>query len=168
MFAFKRDVLNRGPRRACFSNTETQRTTFYGESQWVCSTSFKEFAVKGNMVDMAVGIIIGAGFGKIISSFVEDVIMPPLGILIGGVDFGSLAITLQEAAGDIPAVTLNYGKFIQTLVDFTIIAFVIFMVVKAINSLKKQEAEAPAEPPPPTNEEKLLGEIRDMLKKAGG
>ncbi len=123
---------------------------------------FKEFAVKGNVVDMAVGIIIGAAFGKIVSSFVADVIMPPIGLLLGGVDFSNLAFTLKEAAGDAPAVVLAYGKFIQTVVDFTIVAFAIFLVVKAMNSMKKKEEEAPAEP---SKQEVLLGEIRDLLKE---
>lgn len=126
---------------------------------------FKKFAVKGNVVDMAVGIIVGAAFGKIVSSFVADVIMPPIGILLGGVDFAGLAFILKEAAGDVPAVTLNYGKFIQTVVDFGIIAFAIFMAVKAINSLKKKEEEAPQAPPAPSNQEVLLSEIRDLLKE---
>ena len=125
---------------------------------------FKEFAVKGNAVDMAVGIIIGAAFGKIISSLVADVVMPPIGVLVGGVDFTKLVITLKEAVGDVPAVTLNYGNFIQSVVDFTIIVFAIFMVVKLINKLKKQEEAAPAAPPEPTKEELLLTEIRDLLK----
>lgn len=125
---------------------------------------FKEFAVKGNAVDMAVGIIVGAAFGKIISSLVADVVMPPIGVLIGGVDFTKLAFTLKEAAGDAPAVTLNYGNFIQALVDFTIIAFVIFMAVKLINSLKKEEP-APTASPEPSREELLLTEIRDLLKE---
>jgi large conductance mechanosensitive channel len=125
---------------------------------------FKEFAVKGNAVDMAVGIIIGAAFGKIISSLVADVIMQPIGVLVGGVDFTKLAVILKEKVGDVPAVTLNYGNFIQTMVDFTIIAFAIFMVVKLINKLKKQEEAAPAAPPEPTKEELLLTEIRDLLK----
>jgi len=126
---------------------------------------FKEFAIKGNAIDMAVGIIIGAAFGKIISSLVADVFMPPIGVLIGGVDFTKLAFTLKEAAGNAPAVTLNYGNFIQALVDFTIIAFVIFMAVKFINSLKKKEAAAPAAPTEPSREELLLTEIRDLLKE---
>jgi len=125
---------------------------------------FKEFAVKGNAVDMAVGIIIGASFGKIISSLVADVIMPPIGVLVGGVDFTKLAVILKEKVGDAPAVTLNYGNFIQSVVDFTIIAFAIFLVVKLINNLKKQEAAAPIAPPEPTKEELLLTEIRDLLK----
>jgi large conductance mechanosensitive channel len=125
---------------------------------------FKEFAVKGNAVDMAVGIIIGASFGKIISSLVADVVMPPIGVLVGGVNFTKLALTLKEAAGNVPAVTLNYGNFIQSVVDFSIIAFAIFMVVKLINRLKKQEAAAPVAPPEPTKEELLLTEIRDLLK----
>ncbi len=126
---------------------------------------FKEFAVKGNVVDMAVGIIIGAAFGKIVSSFVEDVIMPPIGMLIGGIDFTNLAVTLKEASGDVPAVIISYGKFIQTVVDFTIVAFAIFMVIKGINSLKRKQEEAPEEPAKPGPEEVLLTEIRDLLKK---
>jgi large conductance mechanosensitive channel len=125
---------------------------------------FKEFAIKGNAVDMAVGIVIGAAFGKIIASMVADLIMPPIGVLIGGVDFTKLAVTLKEAVGDAPAVTLKYGIFIQTVVDFTIIALAIFMVVKLINKLKKQELDIPAAPPEPTKEELLLTEIRDLLK----
>lgn len=124
---------------------------------------FKEFAVKGNVVDMAVGVIIGAAFGKIVSSLVTDVVMPPIGVLVGGVDFSKLAITLQEASATMPAVVISYGKFIQTIVDFTIIAAVIFMVIKGINSMKKKaEAAAPALPPA---QEVLLREIRDLLKK---
>jgi large conductance mechanosensitive channel len=126
---------------------------------------FKEFAVKGNVVDMAVGIIIGAAFGKIISSFVGDVIMPPIGVLVGGVDFSNLSFILREAVDKNPAVVISYGKFIQTVIDFTIVAFAIFMAVKAINSLKKQEAAAPAAPAAPSNEEVLLTEIRDLLKE---
>lgn len=126
---------------------------------------FKEFAVKGNVVDMAVGIIIGAAFGKIVSSFVGDVIMPPIGVLLGGVDFSNLAFTVKEAVGSAPAVVVSYGKFLQTIIDFTIIAFAVFMVIKAINSLKKQEAEAPQTPPEPSTQEVLLTEIRDLLKE---
>lgn len=129
---------------------------------------FKTFAVKGNVVDMAVGIIIGAAFGKIVSSFVGDIITPALGVLIGGVDFTDLAITLKAAQGDIPAVVIAYGKFIQTILDFTIIAFAIFMGIKGINRLKHEEQaveEAPAEPAPPSSEEVLLSEIRDLLKQ---
>jgi large conductance mechanosensitive channel len=125
---------------------------------------FKEFAVRGNVVDMAVGIIIGAAFGKIVSSFVADVIMPPIGVLVGGVDFTKLAITLREATDGVPAVTLNYGNFIQTVVDFTIIAFAIFIAVKFINNLKKKEEAAPVAAPEPSREELLLTEIRDLLK----
>jgi large conductance mechanosensitive channel len=126
---------------------------------------FKEFAVKGNVVDMAVGIIIGVAFGKIVSSFVADVVMPPLGVLIGGVDFSDLAVTLKAAEEGVEAVTLKYGAFIQTVFDFVIVAFAIFIAVKVINSLKKKEEAAPAAPPAPSNEEKLLTEIRDLLKK---
>lgn len=126
---------------------------------------FKTFAMRGNVVDMAVGIIMGGAFGKIVSSFVADVIMPPIGLLIGGVNFTSLAITIKEASGDVAAVTLNYGKFIQSVTDFLIIAFAIFMVVKAMNTLMKKEEQAPASPPPPSKEEALLAEIRDLLKQ---
>ena len=100
---------------------------------------FKEFAVKGNVVDMAVGIVIGAAFGKIVKSFVADIVMPPIGLAIGGVDFTQLKIVLKEAVGEEAAVSINYGSFIQTAVDFTIVAFAIFMVVKAMNNMKKKE-----------------------------
>lgn len=126
---------------------------------------FKEFAMKGNVVDMAVGIIIGAAFGKIVSSAVADVIMPPIGVLLGGVDFSNLAFTIKEAAGDIPAVIISYGKFIQTVIDFTIIAFTIFIAIKGMNRLKRTEEEAPAAPPEPSAQEVLLTEIRDLLKE---
>ena len=129
---------------------------------------FKTFAVKGNVVDMAVGIIIGAAFGKIVSSFVGDVFTPALGLLIGGVDFSDLVITLKAAQGDIPAVVIAYGQFIQTIIDFIIIASAIFMGIKGINRLKREEEaaeEAPAEPATPSNEEVLLSEIRDLLKQ---
>ena len=137
---------------------------------------FKEFAVKGNMMDMAVGIIIGSAFGKIISSLVNDVLMPPLGMLLGKVDFTSLKAVLQKgndavvdgAAVIQPAVSevsINYGMFIQTMIDFAIIAFCIFLVIKGMNSLKKKEEAAPTAPPPPSAEVELLKEIRDLLKK---
>ena len=125
---------------------------------------FKAFAVRGNVVDMAVGIIIGAAFGKIVSSAVADVVMPPLGLLIGGADFSDLAITLKDATATAPAVTLGYGKFVQTLLDFTIVALAVFLLVKGINTLKRKEAEAPSLPPAPSKEEQLLTEIRDLLK----
>ena len=126
---------------------------------------FREFAMRGNVVDMAVGIVIGGAFGKIVTSFVNDILMPPIGMAIGGVDFSELAVTLQEASGEAAAVTINYGAFIQTALDFIIIAFAIFMVIKGMNSLKKKEEEAPAAPPAPSAEETLLTEIRDLLKK---
>ncbi|MCF7816816.1 MAG: large-conductance mechanosensitive channel protein MscL [Kiritimatiellales bacterium] len=126
---------------------------------------FKAFAVKGNVVDMAVGIIIGVAFGKIVSSFVGDVVMPPIGALLGGVDFSNLVITVKEAVGEAPAVVISYGKFIQTVLDFVIVAFVVFMAVKAMNSTKKKEAAAPKAPPAPSKEEVLLAEIRDLLKQ---
>lgn len=136
---------------------------------------FKEFAVKGNMLDMAVGIIIGAAFGTIITSLVKDVIMPPIGMALGGVDFGDLFLTLQEgampgpyatlaAAQEAGAVTVNYGVFFNAVISFLIVAFAVFMVVRSFNKLKKEEEAAPAAPPAPSAEETLLGEIRDLLK----
>ena len=136
-------------------------------------SEFKEFAVKGNAVDMAVGVIIGGAFGKIVSSIVDDIIMPPIGWLIGGVNFSDLKVTLPTV--EIPGVekmasaTINYGNFLQTLIDFIIIAFCVFMLVKFINKLarkkKKEEAKTPAPAPEPSAEEKLLTEIRDLLKE---
>ncbi|MBN1153562.1 large-conductance mechanosensitive channel protein MscL [candidate division KSB1 bacterium] len=137
---------------------------------------FKEFAVKGNVIDMAVGIIIGAAFGTIVKSLVEDVIMPPIGLLLGKVDFSNLFVVLKEgsaalapyqslaAAKEAGAVTLNYGMFLNTIISFLIVAFSIFLVVRWINKLKKKQEEAPAAPPAPSAEEKLLTEIRDLLK----
>lgn len=127
---------------------------------------FKTFAIKGNAIDMAVGIIIGAAFGKIITSIVSDIIMPPIGLLVGGVNFTDLKFVLKEAVGDVPAVTLNYGNFIQVAFDFLIIAFSIFMVIKLLNSAKKkEEKKEEAKPAPePSKEEILLTEIRDLLK----
>ncbi len=132
-------------------------------------SEFKSFAMRGNVVDMAVGIIIGGAFGKIVSSLVTDVIMPPIGVLVGGVDFSDLSIKIKEATVDaagtaIPAVTINYGQFIQTTIDFLIVAFAIFMMIKVMNSLKKKEEEKPAAPAEPSKEEVLLTEIRDLLK----
>jgi len=126
---------------------------------------FRQFAVKGNVVDLAVAVIIGAAFGKIVSSFVGDIVMPPLGLLIGGVNFTDLAVTLKPASGSAPAGVWAYGKFLQTVFDFTIIAFVIFIAVKGINRLKREEEAAPAAPPAPPRQEVLLEEIRDLLKK---
>jgi large conductance mechanosensitive channel len=125
---------------------------------------FKAFAVRGNVVDMAVGIIIGAAFGKIVSSAVADVVTPPLGLLIGGVDFSELGITLREAVDDKAAIVLSYGKFLQATFDFAIVAFAVFLLVKGINHLKRKEAEKPSLPPAPSKEEQLLTEIRDLLK----
>jgi len=126
---------------------------------------FKAFAIKGNVVDMAVGVIIGTAFGKIVSSFVTDVVMPPIGVLIGGVDFSKLSFKLLSATETAPAVFIGYGKFIQTMVDFTIIAAVIFMAIKAINSMKKEAEKVPGTPAAPPAQEVLLTEIRDLLKK---
>ena len=121
---------------------------------------FKDFAMRGNVVDMAVGIIIGAAFGKIVSSLVSDVIMPPIGMVMGNVDFSDLALALGEGEA---AATLNYGMFINTVINFLIVAFAIFLLIKGINSMKKKEEAKPAEPPKPSTEEKLLTEIRDLL-----
>ncbi|MGY3914414.1 large-conductance mechanosensitive channel protein MscL [Aeromonas australiensis] len=129
---------------------------------------FKAFAARGNVIDMAVGIIIGAAFGKIVSSFVGDVIMPPIGLILGGVDFSDLAVTLKAAEGTTPAVVIAYGKFIQTIIDFLIIAFAIFMGLKAINTLKKKQEEEAAAPAGPTKDQELLTEIRDLLKSQQG
>ena len=129
---------------------------------------FKEFAVRGNVVDMAVGIVIGAAFGKIVSSLVADVFMPPIGWLIGGVDFSDLAVTLPALIEGREPVLIAYGKFIQTVLDFTIVAFAIFMVIKGINRIKRKEEAAPPAPaaePAPSKEELLLTEIRDLLKQ---
>jgi large conductance mechanosensitive channel len=127
---------------------------------------FREFAVKGNVVDMAVGIIIGAAFGKIVSSFVSDIVTPPLGYLIGGVDFTDLKATLPAIQDGRDPVTINYGAFLQTAFDFLIVAFAIFLVIKMINRLKRKEEVAPsAPPPPPSRQEVLLEEIRDLLKR---
>ena len=125
-------------------------------------SEFKAFAVRGNVVDLAVGVIIGAAFGKIVSSLVADIIMPPLGLAIGGVDFSKLAVVLKESADPTKVVALRYGAFLQTLFDFVIIAFAIFLVVKLINRMRATQ-ETPAEPPAPTAQEKLLAEIRDLL-----
>ena len=126
---------------------------------------FKEFAMRGNVVDLAVGIIIGGAFGKIISSFVGDVLMPPIGLLLGGMDFSNLSITLKPATEGVEPVLLKYGVFINTAIDFIIIAFAIFMVIKAMNSMKKKKEEIPAAPPVPPADILLLTEIRDLLKK---
>jgi large conductance mechanosensitive channel len=126
---------------------------------------FKTFAMKGNMIDMAVGIIIGGAFGKIISSIVSDILMPPIGLLLGVVNFTDLKVVMKAATETVPAVTWNYGSFIQALIDFLIIAFSVFLIIKAMNSAKKKEEAAPAPPPAPSKEETLLSEIRDLLKK---
>ena len=132
---------------------------------------FRDFAMRGNVVDLAVGVVIGGAFGKIVSSLVSDVIMPPIGLALGGVNFTDIKVTLKDAILDAtgavtaPAVTLNIGSFIQTVFDFTIIAFAIFMIVILMNAAKKIEEAAPAPPPTPTKEEVLLTEIRDLLKK---
>lgn len=119
---------------------------------------FKEFAMKGNVMDMAVGVIIGGAFGKIVTSLVDDVLMPAIGTLTGGVDFSNLAVTFGDA-------NLKYGSFIQNIIDFLIIAFCIFLMIKGMNKLSKKKEEEPAAPAEPSNEEKLLSEIRDLLKK---
>lgn len=133
---------------------------------------FKKFALRGNVMDMAIGIIIGAAFGKIVTSFVNDILMPPIGLMMGNVDFTDLFVTLSggsyatlEAAKEAGAVTINYGAWINTVIDFTIVAFAIFLVVQQINRLKKEEEAAPAPPPEPPKQELLLAEIRDLLKQ---
>ncbi|MBR4140736.1 MAG: large-conductance mechanosensitive channel protein MscL [Campylobacter sp.] len=128
-------------------------------------SEFKEFAVKGNVIDMAVGVVIGGAFGKIVTSLVGDVIMPIVGVLTGGVNFTDYKLTLKEAVGEVPAVTINYGVFIQTIVDFTIIAFCIFMAIKFINKLKREKPAEPEIPAEPSEDILLLREIRDSLKK---
>lgn len=130
-------------------------------------TEFKEFISRGNVVDLAVGVIIGAAFGKIVTSLVEQVVMPPIGLLLGKVDFSNLEWVLvaeNPATEEIEKVAIQYGAFINTLIQFLIVAFVIFLVVKAINKLRRKQAEAPAEPAAPTTSEALLTEIRDALK----
>jgi large conductance mechanosensitive channel len=123
---------------------------------------FREFAIKGNVIDMAVGVIIGAAFGKIVTSVVGDIVMPPIGLAVGGVNFSNLQVVLRDAAGDKPAVILKYGAFLQNVFDFMIVAAAVFMMVRLINRLKRKEEAKPADPTP---QEKLLIEIRDLLKK---
>jgi len=127
-------------------------------------SEFKAFAMRGNVVDLAVGVVIGAAFGKIVSSLVDGLIMPVVGVLVGGVNFADLAITLKEGAEGVEPVLLKYGAFLQTVVDFAIIAFAIFMVIKLMNRLQRKQEAAPAEPPPPSAEVLLLTEIRDTLR----
>jgi len=126
---------------------------------------FREFAIKGNVIDMAVGIVIGAAFGKIVSSLVSDVITPPIGYLIGGVDFKGLSVSLPPLLEGQTAVDIRYGMFLQTMFDFLIVAIAIFMAVKAINRVRRKEEAAPTAPPPPPREQVLLEEIRDLLKQ---
>lgn len=126
---------------------------------------FQQFAMRGNVVDMAVGIIIGAAFGKIITSLVEDIIMPPIGYIMGGMDFSNLKLVIKEAVDNTAAVSINYGAFINVIINFIIVAFAMFMLIRAMNSLKKKEEVAPAAPPKPSNQEVLLAEIRDLLKR---
>jgi len=128
---------------------------------------FKTFAMRGNVMDMAVGIVIGVAFGKIVTSLVNDVIMPPIGLLMGGVDFSHLVVILKSAAGSEAAVTLRYGLLINTIIDFLIVVFAIFMVVKGMNALKRKKEEAPAAPPAPPVQEMLLRDIRDILRSKG-
>ncbi len=126
---------------------------------------FREFAMRGNVIDLAVGVIVGAAFGKITASFVNDVLMPPIGLLVGGVDFSNLAITLREKTDTAAAVQLKYGAFINTMIDFVIIAFAIFLFVKGINSLQRKKEEPEAAPAAPPQEVVLLTEIRDELRR---
>jgi large conductance mechanosensitive channel len=133
---------------------------------------FKDFAMRGNVVDLAIGVVIGAAFGKISASLVSDIIMPPIGAFLQGEQFSKMALTIVKAAGDKPAVTINYGLFLQAVIDFLIIAFVVFLLIKAINKITRKADDAatetpvtPAPLPEPSNEEKLLTEIRDLLKR---
>ena len=126
---------------------------------------FKAFAMRGNVIDLAVGIIIGIAFGKIVSSIVNDIIMPPIGLLLGGVNFTDLKVVMKAATETNPAVTWNYGNFLQVTFDFLIVAFAVFMLIKGINAMKKKEEAAPAAPPAPTKDQALLTEIRDLMKK---
>jgi len=126
---------------------------------------FKKFAMRGNVIDLAVGVVIGGAFGKIVNSLVADIITPPLGLIIGGVDFSNLTINLNSPIGDLKPVTINYGKFLQALFDFLIIAFALFLFIRTINRLQKKEEEKPAPPPEIPADVKLLTEIRDLLKK---
>ncbi len=126
---------------------------------------FKEFAMRGSLVDVAVAFVMGAAFGKIVSAFVDGMVMPVVGMIASGQDFSQLRVVLKEAVGDKPEVAIMYGSFLTVVLDFIIVAFAVFMVIKALNASKKKEAAAPAAPPAPSNEEKLLMEIRDALKK---
>ncbi len=126
---------------------------------------FKSFVMKGNVVDLAVGIIIGAAFGKIVASFVSDIIMPPIGLLIGGETFSNLKVVMKAATEGHPAVTWNYGNFLEVTFDFLIVAFAVFLLIKAVVLARRKEAAAPPAPPVPSKEEILLTEIRDLLKK---
>ena len=129
------------------------------------ASEFKQFAMRGNVVDLAVGVVIGAAFGKIVTALVDKIIMPPIGMAIGGVDFSQWKWTLAEAVGDKPAVAIGIGDFLNTILQFVIIAFAIFLVVKGMNRVSSKEEAAPAAPPPPSPEAVLLAEIRDLLKK---
>jgi large conductance mechanosensitive channel len=126
---------------------------------------FKEFIAKGNVFDLAIGIVVGGGFGKVVSSLVNDIIMPPVGMLVRGIDFKNLKVMLVRGVEGAPDVTLNYGNFIQTMIEFVIIAGAVFAVIKGINAMRRAKADKPSAPPAPSQEEKLLTEIRDLLKK---
>jgi large conductance mechanosensitive channel len=129
---------------------------------------FRKFIMRGNVIDLAVGVIIGGAFGAIVSTLVDNIIMPPIGMLLSGIDFSAIKITLQAAAGDKPEVAIGIGLFLNALIKFVIIAFVLFLIIRAVNATSKKEAEKPAAPPAPTAEEKLLSEIRDLLAKQNG
>jgi large conductance mechanosensitive channel len=128
-------------------------------------SEFKAFIRRGNVLDLAVGVIVGGAFGKITASLVDNIFMPPLGLVIGGVNFKELKLVLKKQAGDAPEVAIGYGAFLQSVIDFLLIAFVVFLVIKVVNAMKKKEEEAPAAPPEPSAQEVLLTEIRDLLKK---
>lgn len=152
--------------KASLSRESSSTVRFYQKGKHMkIVQEFKEFALRGNIIDMAVGIIIGAGFGKIVDSAVKDVLMPPLGFMVGGIDFSNLEFVLKPASLDAAAVTVKYGLFLNAMISFAIVAFAVFMLLRGINSLRKKEAVKPTVPPLPSKEEELLTEIRDLLKK---
>jgi large conductance mechanosensitive channel len=159
-----RRTLGAAGRRRHGAVSARERIRTRGGATMGMVSEFKDFAMRGNVVDMAVGVVIGGAFGKIVTSFTNDILMPPIGLATGGVDFSGLSIALAQASEGVEAVSINYGVFINTVLDFLIIAFAIFLVVKAMNAAKKKEEAAPPSPPAPSKEEVLLTEIRDALR----
>jgi large conductance mechanosensitive channel len=162
-----------GRKSGCFRETtipfhaviDTVPQQIQSEDSMSMMKEFKEFAMRGNVMDMAIGIVIGLAFAAIVSSFVADIITPPVGLLLGDMDFSEMSLVLKEAVGEEEAVTISYGLFLQKVFDFIIIAFAIFMVIKGMNRMRRKKEEAPAAPPAPTKEETLLTEIRDLLSR---